>query len=504
MRVSILIFSLLLCQLSLFAQQVDWSPIIKKEGGWFGIAYLAGMTNDEYSVVAKARNRNEIVTYNHNHKLISTDQLDFKIGDQTPRLNSIIETKSSKYAIMTIKDKEKKELQVYASPFNKGKLGKAVLIHEHDYKTRLLSIGAITYGAYSLGIEFQGLIHSPDKSKLVYLSYNPGKKKVKNALNIVVFDENMNTLWKKKTSFPYPVKDFSIEQMNLTDDGKVIIVGRHNIGNSVRGYIYDYRIIEINENEKNDTAFKLEDGKIPSDMGLLKSSAEEIKVGGIYTNANLNNRLDGVFIGTLDLTSGEINSQTYQFEDSFLEGLISNRKIRNGKGLGAEYIIREFLSFEDGSYSFVAENTYTSIDLDNSGGGIRNQTIFHTDEIIIPHFSSSGELLNIDKIEKDFSNVHSAYGSYILAKNNGKVYLVFNDLKKRAERKDLGKKNSLFTDLAVINEKGELESQKTLFTSRDEDLKTFFSPLSSKSIDNKMILFGISVSDYQFGFLEFD
>ena len=504
MRVSILIFSLFFCPFSLLAQQVDWSSTLNKEGGLFGIVYLAGMTNDEYSVVVRPKKRNEIITYNHNHKLITKDQIDLKIGKKVPYLNSIIETKSNKFALLTIPNKEKKKFQVYAATYDRGKLGKSVLIHEHDYKKRLLNIGALTYASYSGGVEFQGLIHSIDKSKMVYLSYNPGDKKVKNTLSIAVFDENMNNLWKKKTSFPYPIKDFNIEQMNLTDDGKIIIVGRVSIDNGGNNPNYDFRIIEIGENSKSDNAFKLERGKTPSDLGLLKSTSKEIKIGGTYTNAEFNKRLDGVFIGTLDLKTGKVSSQTYQFEDSFLEGLISDRKIKKGKRLKSNYYIREFLSFENGSYSFIAEKTYLTTRSQQTGNGVQFQTIYHTDEIIIPHFSSSGELINFDKIEKDYSTELPAFSSYILAKNNGKAYLVYNDRKKRAERKDLGKKNSLFTDLAVINEEGEMESQKTLFTSRDEGIDTLFSPLLSKSLDNKMILFGLTHKDYQFGFLEFD
>jgi len=163
--------------------------------------------------------------------------------------------------------------------------------------------------------------------------------------------------------------------------------------------------------------------------------------------------------------------------------------------------------FQDGSISFIAEENYMNTrTYTNSRGVMKTSYTFHTNDIILPRFSNTGELINIQKIEKSFTSSNSLNTSYNIALCNSKTYLIFNDFKDKSELKKMGGKKKKqkwkYADLVVIGENGDIEYNNTLFNSDEIDLE--FIPAMSDYNSNTILLGSMSMKKYAFGTLQLD
>jgi len=237
-----------------------------------------------------------------------------------------------------------------------------------------------------------------------------------------------------------------------------------------------------------------------ADAGLfLPSGAKNVYLGGLYSTTEQKG-LHGVFMTTINPATGTINSKTHAFTPEFLDGITSKREKKKG-GLSAQFRIKDFITFADGSLSFIAEESYTMYSFDANGSVSSSRS--HSDEIIIPRFSKDGALLNIEKIDKKFNSISPGECSYSFIPYNGETYLIYNDAKKRKEKKSVKgkgmKKGSRYTDLCIIGEDGKIRKQKTLFTDGVTD--SFYQPWLSFFADDKIIIGTTKRKKYKFGTL---
>lgn len=503
--------TILFFSINSFAQyDVDWGPVYKKDGGLFSYFYPAGMDDDNYYLVMKPKKSNDVLTFDLNHKLKSNNPIDLSIGNENATISSIIETQSGQYALLQVRNKKRKQMEVHAAKFSKGKMGKTTRIHSHEYKVQL-SIAPLLMGFsnYTNADNFQEVIISEDKSKIAYMHYISTKDKNKNdVLSIAVFDQDFNKIWSKKKTFPYKDKKLDIEQMIVSDDGDVFISAELYVNKKGKSPDRDYKIFRVGPEENDQWTLKLDKGNQASDAGLFLSEGNEVlNLGGTYTTAERRGRINGVFFASLDLASGEMKKNTFPFKDDFLEGLLKEKDIKKGKGLQSSYRIDNMITFSDGSYSFLAEQFFITYrtSTDSRGNQTQSTPIYNTNAIIIPRFTKEGKLMKIDKIEKGFSSSSSMTVSYNYAVANSKIYLIYNDFKTRKEKKDIKNKKglgTLYTDLTVIGDDGTIEEQKTIFTNKDDGMDTIFVPSYSMHNDDIMIIGGLKRSKYQFGTLK--
>lgn len=507
----ILSFSIITClSIScLFAQNdVKWGPVYKKEGGIFSSFYPAGMDDENYYLVMKPKKSNNMLTFDLNHKLVSNSPIDLKIGNENAGINSIIETQGGQYAIMQVRNKPKKQIEVHAAKFEKGRLGKTKKIHAHEFKVQLSVMPMfLGFSTYTNSDNFQEVIISDDGSKVAYMHYISTKDKNKNdVLSIAVFDQDFNKIWSKKKTFPYKDKKLDIEQMIVSNDGDVFISAELSIDKTGKNPDYDYKIFRAGPEINKEWTLKLDKGNQPTDAGLFISDTKEnLNLGGTYTTAERRNRINGVFFASLDLNTGDITKNTYPFKDEFLEGLLKESAIKKGKGLRTNYKIDQMVTFDDGSYSFLAENFFITYRTTSNGNSTRTTPVYNSHEIIIPRFSKEGELIQIDKIEKEFSSQSPSVVSYTFAAANSKIYLIYNDFKRRKEKKAISNKKGLgtiFTDMTIIDSSGNIEEQKTIFTNKDDGMETIFVPSFSMFNEDYIMLSGLKLAKYQFGTLK--
>ncbi len=525
------ILSILFFCSSLVAQDynVDWGPIYRKDGGNYSSFKLIGIEGDKYYVLGQAGSLSKIATYDLDHRLVSEDIIQFRTLRKKVILQDIIQTATGTYMYFQHLDKKKKVWSLLVSTFNNGNLGEPVEVYSQKINLPLSRLGR-RYDQYQNGTA-PGLLLSEDSTKVAFVNIIPGQDyRQDEEIAVAVFDSDMNLQWKSLHSFKFSKKQFEITQSIVSGNGEVYLIGWTHLkrkgtkrGSKSEAYLpqFEYKVFELRNEEIIEDIVNLGDNVAPLDVAMFfpDVSSSNYLLSGFYTDDDHKTRQKGIFFATGHPDVGILSVKLTEFEAKFLRNLVSKRAVSKGKGLDLSFDINELLRFSDGTMGFIAEKNYiTYQDNYNNyntyygyselyrsnyyyGNQYRNP-VYHTDDIIILIFNADGEILNIQKIEKDFNGGSDLYVSYSLAKANDKVYLIFNDKKSAHEKKETKKKGSRFTDIVVINNVGNIEVHKTLFTDRELDLN-FITTMSDYN-QEIMLIGSQSHKRYAFGLLELD
>jgi len=490
--------------------EVDWGPSYKKDGGLFGYYSLIGIYEDHYYILMNPKRKNTLLKYDMNHKLVSNKILDMKYNRENININRFLHTQKGTFGYLRTYDKKQKKQKIFISEFKEGNFSKIKEIYSHPYNVKFkLSLWGFTN--YT-NFDASTLLESADGSHVLYTSINSSTdSKNKEEISVVVFDADMNISWKKTQRFKYQDKKITIEQAVVGNNGDVYILAKvweKKKNKRERGLPrYDFKAFKITETGMKEYEVDLGNGIAPTDAGIyFPDNNQEFILAGFYTNAVRSSGVKGVFYAAGNSDTGIKNIKTHEFEASFLKGLIKQKSIEKDKGLQYTFSIQDFIAFNDGSISFLAEENYVVTRTYTDGQGNRRTShTYHTNEIIIPRFSNNGALINIQKIEKSFSSSSPLNASYTMALHNDKTYLLFNDYKQKKELKAMkGKKKRKwrYTDLVIIDEKGNIAHNETLFNSDEIDLE--FTPFMSDYYDNTLLLGSMRIKKYAFGTLKLD
>ena len=121
----------------------------------------------------------------------------------------------------------------------------------------------------------------------------------------------------------------------------------------------------------------------------------------------------------------------------------------------------------------------------------------------IPIFNNDGNLVAMQKIDKDYNSYTPNMTSFATAVANDQLFIVYNDQKSRRERKEIRGKGGgrvLFTDLTVISNEGYIDYQQSLFTSDMTARKSFIAQQSDYNADY-MVLLARSAKFFQCGLM---
>jgi len=525
----LLSFFLFISSLSLIAQvsnrKIEWGEKLKTKG--FNYKFL-GLTGDTYQMVFKPDKENRLITHSLNHDIISDEDFDYVYNKQRLKIHGSIKTKSSSFVYMHQYNKKYKEWVLHVSEYKNNIYTepKEVYFQEIDFDKSRLRQSFEYYnnqgrnGVFSSGAD-GGISISADSSKVAFINHLEAPRNgEQEGFAIAVFDDKMNLIWKDVFYHKYGKKGGSVTQKIVTNEGEVYILARvfqSNISGKVKSKksknlpSYNFNIAHINQEGILDHTIDLGNDVAAVGMGMFfpNNNTDQYLLSGFYTNDEFgSNRINGVFFTYGDKNFEKNEVKVHEFEKDFLDNLTTNRSIKKGKGVKTTFRIKDMLEYRDGTIGFIAEESFTrdlssanNFNNPNGFSNIRSRTVYYTNNIIIPKFDSEGNLLNIQKIEKEFQNESPRTTSYSLAINKGKAYIVFNDFKKRKEKKALKKKGKLFTDLVIINENGEIETRETLFSNKDIDL--FFNTVFSGYNEDVMLIGTASGRKYQMGTLHF-
>jgi len=483
-----------------FGQEVNWSPVIESAS-----VYPLGITNDRYFIYSNDGREGNILSYYLNHKLISKERVGYNFGGLEAIPSPFIETISGKYIVFTAYDRSNSKVILYAATFNDGKLGEPFKMHSHKLKTQLAIRGNVI-SAYSNKDNFQEIVISEDKSKVAYMQFVTTKDGNKaEELSISVFDQDFKKLWSKTKFFPYADKNLLVEQMILTNEGNVLVSAKLKVIKGGLDNNTEMKLFSVLPDTDVEYDLQLRGKNFIVEFGLFSSVGNEIRLGGTYSNPDFASRVLGVFYGTYDLMAKKLESNISPFTKTLLTGLVTDKAIAKGKGLKAGFEIISLHTFPDGSTSFVAEYANdVSIGNRTAPTPTVESSTYLFGNTIIPRFSKEGDLIKVEKIEKDFQDVSRIHGSIACAERDGELCLIFNSRKEKNERKELGLKGLLSssTDMITIGKNGKKNENKIICSPRNTDYKTKFTIDGFMNYDDKFLLLGVKWNTYQIGIIE--
>lgn len=488
-----IIYSLLLLFLPLLQNgqnfEIKWGQEFHQKGLNHIDQKLIGHNNQYYYVLNRPKKEKELFQYDFNHKLIKVTPLKFEYGGKEIEIKQIINTASSSFLIGSSELKKSKKAHIHVSKIKPNGNTEKTIQHlfSYDFKRNDFFIADYERNKDAVGISI-----SQDSTKVLFAYVNSlkerGKKKGNEIYNLVVFDEEMNELWKRKVEFPYTDKEITVEQIEISNSGEAFFLANIKVKEKRKYPLppYDYKLFRVTQ-KRELQAVKIapKDIIFPSESFLSLSKDGSVFVGGFFCQKNKKEiiREHGVFMVKYNQNLEEELERTHPWEKDFYTQLKEEYRIaaKISRSIYDLHIGNIIIDYTSKSITFVSEHRFTKKDNDD------NQMYHYSNSLIISSLSFEGDLKWITCVNKDFSinedDVSSS--SYILGIKNENIYLIFNDEKTFKETKsmNLSKKflTANFTDIVRINSIGEIDFQKLFFTSKEIG-GLFFRPKFSKFI----------------------
>ena len=500
---------------------IQWGPVIDKEGGLFAGFSLAGLTDSVYTVYSTPGKKNLLISYDWNHKEIANIDIEEKTGRKNISFRHLIKLKNKTIAYFFEDTKEDNQWRILAAPFEAGKLGTLKQVFNKTYKDDLTGI----HIGRQLGIHYNGHENqisehtlkeyavSSDQSKIVIMNIQDGKAigpSVK--LCFVVFDPEMNVLWDKTVTLESPNNAHDIISLSMANDGTILCMykvdRRDSKIKSKDRDPYTLSLLKVNQAEHKDLVLRMPSEYQVDEAQLFipRGEKEEMVIAGFFTKNREEKDLEGIFVCKVPISITMLQPILHRFPDSLLHRILTRRELKKKDGIRSSFHLDHLLQLENGRFGFLTEErySYTTITTSTTGtGGTRTRTYYVATDILVPIFDESGKLLAIPHIEKAYTTQEYGSESYAHAYHDGRLYVIYNDHKTGEERRDLkeeGKKGRIYSDMSVISSNGQLLSQSTLFTNKDHDL--LFVPYISNQHGSHFLVGAMSINKFSFGFLE--
>ncbi len=497
------IFLFLILSISSIAQEVQWGTSYEKGG--MPSSYpikLANKTGEFYSLnLDPNKKESKVVSFDSDHNKKGKSTLGFKHGKKNVEPSGFIHTSSKSFAYSL--DYRNNPVSLQTINLSNGEMGNAKTVFKKTFETQVKSSSFVFRNVvFNLGsTEFKHYKMSENKKFILFAHAFPTKNKKKDEkYSILVFNENMELVWEKIFDIPREAGNHHLRDFNIANNGNVLLYSNYcdkidDQSNSNCEPMFFY----MTATETKKINIGVDDGKFITDWNIHTNEEGNIMLNGFYALGENNEDHSGMFTGAVNFESGALELKTFPFSSKFLLGLSKKGKTN----LDSDFIIKDQIAFPDGTFSFLAERTYTK---SYSSSNVY-LTFYMTDEIVIPRFSEDGELIHVEKIEKSFTDQIKVRTSYCYYKRGNKIYLLFNDIMNRDKNptKTKNKKyghGKMYTQYCIVNEEGRMEEKQTLFfTTKDA-----FIPALSFGKGNKFIL-GKSNKHwnrYQFGSMQLE
>lgn len=494
---------------------IEWGDKHKLTAGVFSDNRTIGIFDDHYYLLSSNRTKSNLLKFDLNHNLVSTIDVTQKYKGKKLTFSDFVHTKAGTYACLPQMEKDKWRLVI--SKFNGKDFDDNKELLSHDYAAPKISLLAnnlmgMSWTAPSL------LVTSTNKDYVGYFN-QVDSRNIKTDAVVAVFDAEMELKWERKCMLSDDSKMVFPIQTIVDNEGVLYLlcasyaVGTVKKSNKDKRRVLErpaYSIYRITANDIREFEINLEEQFLPIAIRMFSPDENETKmvVAGFYSEQQTEVSIKGVFYIARDQKDAALDDVVIsEFDESFLSGL----SIRSKKGKvlhnPSRYKVSDFIQYSDGSIGFIAEEHYVSTTTSTTrttNGRTNSQSVnsstkttYISNNLIIPRLSKYGDLIDVQKIDKQFARQQPIYISYSMAFFDDTIYLVFNDRKTLKEIKTL-KKGILqdFTDLAVIFPDGKVH-RETLFSSKE--IKLDFVPDLSAYTDGVFILGANGAYKYAFG-----
>ncbi len=301
---------------------------------------------------------------------------------------------------------------------------------------------------------------SEDNTKILLFREPRGKRFDKEKMELALFDYNLNQLFDRKMSFPYKYQSIVVEDIDVANNGKVIIVTQYSEpekrgSRRSRGPVNEMvnkiftmsdgndELLEI-EIEQKGYAFSSLNGYVLNDQGKMMFTGFYRDAKSVRRRSDSHKGANGIYYITLDLAADTIEKRVYDKLDkeSMAKILGANTTEKRGKksvdkGYGLRsFDIKNVFYSDSGEIMITLEKSYVIENCRTDQNGITTCTYTYYDmELVEIILNGEGKIVSTQVIPKKQISRTSRYHSVITLEDNGKVYYVYNDTEKNVSPK---------------------------------------------------------------------
>jgi len=549
MRTSFLILLLTFGITSLvFAQgnkktQLDWGQQLNEPNGTFLSEIITSNETGIYALREKTNSQGfdgpskiYLEHYTPQMKLRKSVKLEMKYKKKRVEFESIIPFGGKLYLFTSFNNEAKKTNYLFAQEVNYRRLTpskKLVKVAENPTRNKAQE------GYFDFSI-------SKDSSKLLIYNQNPEQKKTQETFSIYVYDQEMNQMWEKEITLPYPDESVDVERFEIDNDGNVYILNKvfTDGGKKVkRGRVnYRHTILAYSATGEKFVEYPLELRDLfITDLTFKIANDGHLVCAGIYSQNGISNARGTYFFRLNPKTKEVYANNTKEFEFDLLTADLSKRKKSKAEKAEesgnvkkqaeiASFTLDHLILRNDGGAVLVGEQYFVQEDNSNFNnglagnrfgvGGFNNSRfgrnvggnfsyIYNYNDLVVANIRPNGEIEWATRIPKNQQTRDDGgyFSSYAMSIVKDKLFFVFNDDSRNYNRDDnklysfSGNTRRTLISLAQVNRDGSLEMSPLI--NNEQDNLLFRPKVSRQTGKREMILFGERGKKFKLASLQF-
>lgn len=504
--------------------QVKWGKTFEDARRSFLQDMVGYDKNGFYVLTGKSREGDptdgtfQIQYFNHDLTLQRSQPVELKTGGRYEVLEDLVQLDETIYVFTSQADPKTKTHTMYVRKLNKSTL-LAEPAGRKIAEVQIIKNKELTYRPFAIR-------RSRDRSHVMIFYSLPDKKGELDEFGVHIFDNQLNEVWKKDLTMPYPDELFSVLSRRVGNDGKVYLLGKYEkdrTGSKRHGkpnYEYKIFVYERGADPKEYPVTSEERFLMDMQIGILDNG--DIACAGFYSDEGLKS-IRGTFFLRIDGTTAKITTSTFkEFDTDFLTQNMSERKaerLKKKEEKGKDVEIRDFtlddlVMRSDGGVILLAEERYTitttqTMNIAGTPSTFTTKT-HHFGDIIAVNINPDGVIdwsLILPK-HQSTTSVGIFYFSYSLAVVGETLYVIYNDdpqnitFKMPGSPKVLSGMESSIIMVNQISNNGVVK-RFPIFSSFGADV-SFWPNLSVQVSPHEMIFFAKRKRDQQFIRITFD
>jgi hypothetical protein len=323
-----------------------------------------------------------------------------------------------------------------------------------------------------------GIIRSKDKTKFLIYREPTSKQSPQETVELWMYDDQLEKIYKKKLSFPYKSKQFVIQDYLLTNSGKVIIIAYYQTSKqeNKNGEAPSFKIFGVDENKEELEEINVSPkGKaLSSAFGWILDSGKSIAFTGFYRDDMKNRGANGIFYVRINTNAWEEEVANFskiseeQLNKIFVGAATSDRAKKRAKkavdrGYGLNNFLLKELFFDDaGNIRVITQLEYMTMICTRSGS-LGNETCtyyYYSRSIVEFDLDAMGNIVKTVVIPKEqmvterpatlsvgfisytfslYTISPTNYLGHVALLGDNKVYYVYNDADQNFNPKKVAK-----------------------------------------------------------------
>lgn len=415
---------------SVFAQEVEWSPLLKSSGQIRHILPVQGATFFSTRWSGGGLLGSLFLSHHEHFEVDSHEKIVNKVEGSVASINDIVSFNSKVIVFLT--DKRDGLNKLYMQPYGTDCLpeGDAVQLAEYS----------IPKGWNKSG--YFNVLQSQNQQFFCVEYSIPASKEGSERFGYKVLNASFETISEGEYESIYDPKQSDVSNRYLSNTGDYFIAVKvYNVNE--RGRVRDYSSLEkfvlMHVTEEGIDQMDLDLGnKRISDVTFSSDNNTLMTFTGLYGEGSYSAK--GVFYFQVDFKEHEILNEGFsEFGNDFITQGWSDRAKkqadkREAKGKGApalyNYVIRDNVTLPDGSMIGMIEQYYVQVvTYTDSRGYSRTTYYYYYNDVITYKVSQTGEFVWINKIPKTqvTTNDGGYYSSVADYVTNDKLVVLFND-----------------------------------------------------------------------------